>query len=67
MKRYLKVEKSGIGIGAYGEVYKATDSITGDFVAMKRIKASTEDHGISPSTLREISCLKALVHPNVVG
>jgi serine/threonine protein kinase len=69
MDRYSKIEKSGVhqlGAGTYGEVYKARDMRSGDFVAMKRIKLSTEEEGTPSSTLREISTLKALIHPNIV-
>lgn len=66
MERYCKIEKNGIGVGTYGEVYKARDTKSGDFVAMKRIKLSTEEQGIPTSTLREVATLKALIHPNIV-
>ena len=50
MERYSKVEKGqSHGEGAYGVVYKGKDRITGDFVAMKKIRLELEDEGM-PST-----------------
>lgn len=67
MDRYQKIEKSGhVGEGTYGVVYKAKDKHTNDFVALKRIKLEVEDEGIPSTTLREISVLRQLKHPNIV-
>ena len=55
------------GEGAYGVVYKGKDRITGDFVAMKKIRLELEDEGMPSTALREISLLKELQHPNIVG
>lgn len=52
--------------GAYGIVYKAKDTETGDIVALKKIKLSTEEEGLPCTSLREISVLKELRHPNIV-
>ena len=69
MDRYVKQEKGGgdIGKGAYGVVYKGTDKQTGKTVAMKKIRLEMEDEGMPSTALREISLLKELQHPNVVG
>lgn len=68
MERYQRVEKGGgIGEGAYGVVYKAKDKHTGETVAMKKIRLELEDEGMPSTALREISLLKELGHPNVVG
>jgi len=64
MERYRRVEK--IGGGAYGEVYKAKDLQTNEFVGLKKIKIDTEDEGIPSTALREISILRELQHPNIV-
>jgi serine/threonine protein kinase len=48
------------------EIYKAKDKITGEFVALKKIKLETEDEGIPSTALREISILKELDHVNIV-
>ena len=68
MDRYTKVEKGQThGEGAYGVVYKGKDRITGDFVAMKKIRLELEDEGMPSTALREISLLKELQHPNIVS
>mmetsp|Transcript_13399 Transcript_13399/g.42336 ORF Transcript_13399/g.42336 Transcript_13399/m.42336 type:complete len:296 (-) Transcript_13399:364-1251(-) len=67
MDRYSKVEKGqSHGEGAYGVVYKGKDRITGQFVAMKKIRLELEDEGMPSTALREISLLKELQHPNIV-
>ena len=62
--RYQKLEK--LGEGTYGVVYKAQDKVTGEFVALKKIRLEKEDDGVPSTAIREISLLKTLKHPNVV-
>mmetsp|Transcript_15193 Transcript_15193/g.29508 ORF Transcript_15193/g.29508 Transcript_15193/m.29508 type:complete len:327 (-) Transcript_15193:519-1499(-) len=64
MERYQKLVK--IGEGTYGVVYKAKDRITGEVIALKRIRLEQEDEGIPSTAIREISLLKELQHPNIV-
>lgn len=64
MERYQKMEK--IGEGTYGVVYKAKDRVTGEIVALKKIRLEAEDEGIPSTAIREISLLKELQHPNIV-
>ena len=64
MERYQKLEK--IGEGTYGVVYKARDKISGHIIALKRIRLEVEDEGIPSTTIREISLLRELRHPNIV-
>ena len=64
MDRYKKLEK--IGEGTYGVVYKARDRMTGEVVALKRIRLESEDEGIPGTAIREIALLKELQHPNIV-
>ena len=64
MERYRKLEK--VGEGTYGVVYKARDTVSGDIIALKRIRLETEDEGIPSTAIREISVLKELHHPNIV-
>mmetsp|Transcript_10159 Transcript_10159/g.8698 ORF Transcript_10159/g.8698 Transcript_10159/m.8698 type:complete len:102 (-) Transcript_10159:731-1036(-) len=64
MKRYKKLEK--IGSGSYGDVYKGQDIITGDIVALKKMKLQVENEGVPGTTLREICLLKSLNHENIV-
>merc|ERR1712070_822288 len=59
-----KIEK--IGEGTYGVVYKAKNRLTGDLVALKKIRLEAEDEGIPSTAIREISILKELQHPNIV-
>ncbi|OQS03367.1 cyclin-dependent kinase [Thraustotheca clavata] len=55
-----------VGSGTYGCVYEAKNKETGEIVAMKKIKTLNEAEGIPITTLREISALRALRHPNLV-
>ena len=64
LQRYKKLEK--VGEGTYGVVYKAQDLNTGKFVALKKIRLEQEDEGVPSTSIREISLLKELCHPNVV-
>lgn len=64
MDHYQLTEE--LGRGAYGQVFKATDTRTGAPVAIKRLSL----HGISPDTLAtittEIELLKNLNHRHIV-
>lgn len=64
MECFEKVEK--IGEGTYGIVYKAKHKVTGEIVALKRIRLDGDSEGVPSTALREISLLKELRHPNVV-
>lgn len=55
-----------LGEGTFGEVYVATHERTGEIAALKKIKLECEDEGVPGTTLREVSLLKELQHPNVV-
>jgi len=65
MDRYYKIEK--IGEGTYGVVYKAKDNLTGNIIALKKIRLEAEDEGVPSTAIREISLLKELAHPNIVS
>jgi len=65
MEKYTKLEK--IGEGTYGVVYKARNNETGEIVALKKIKLESEEEGIPATAIKEISLLKSLKHPNIVG
>ena len=47
-------------------VFKAKDRITGEVIALKKIRLEAEDEGIPSTAIREISLLKELQHPNIV-
>ncbi|XP_056462435.1 cyclin-dependent kinase 4 [Gadus chalcogrammus] len=62
-------EVAEIGGGAYGTVYKARDTESGKFVALKSVRVQTDQDGLPISTVREVALLKRLEqfdHPNVV-
>jgi len=54
-----------IGGGSYGDVHRATHKATGQRVAIKSMEVD-ETQGVPYSTLREVSLLSRLSHPNVV-
>ncbi|CAG8452971.1 13373_t:CDS:2 [Ambispora leptoticha] len=63
-ENYSKLEK--IGSGTYGVVYKGQDKKNGQIVALKRIRLETEDEGVPPTAMREISVLKETKCQNIV-
>lgn len=65
MENYSKIEK--IGEGTYGVVFKGKNKKTGEFVAIKKIRMESDDEGIPSTAIREISLLRELAHPNIVG
>ena len=64
-EKYEKLDK--LGEGTYGVVYKARDKDTNEVFALKKIRLESEEEGIPSTAIREISILKELAHPNVVG
>ncbi|XP_078263171.1 LOW QUALITY PROTEIN: cyclin-dependent kinase-like 1 [Rhinoraja longicauda] len=65
MERYDRLGK--IGEGAYGEVFKCRDRVSGQVVAVKRFVESEEDPVIRKIAMREIRMLKQLKHNNLVN
>jgi serine/threonine protein kinase len=55
-----------IGEGTYGIVFQARNRTTDRIVALKIMKFDQEEDGIPPTTLREISILRSITHPNVI-
>jgi serine/threonine protein kinase len=47
-------------------VFKARDTTTQEIVAVKQISVKDLDDGVPRTTLREISVLQELRHPNIV-
>ena len=64
LEKYEKIEK--VGEGTYGVVYKCLIKGTDDIIALKKIRLENEDEGIPSTSIREISFLKQLRHPNIV-
>ncbi|KAK0595023.1 hypothetical protein LWI29_002674 [Acer saccharum] len=65
MDQYERLGK--IGEGSYGKVHKARDCITNETVALKMISMDIEKVGVPSTTIREISVLKEMQHPNIVS
>ncbi|KAF7301679.1 Pkinase-domain-containing protein [Mycena indigotica] len=55
-----------VGEGTFGKVYKAQNTITRLFVALKRIRMESEKEGFPVTAMREIKLLQSLRHENVV-
>lgn len=55
-----------IGEGTYGIVYRARDTRSDEIVALKKVRMDKEKDGIPISSLREITLLLRLRHPNIV-
>ena len=53
MENFQKVEK--IGEGTYGVVYKAKNKLTGEVVALKRIRLDTETEAAPSCHMRDLS------------
>lgn len=49
----------------YGTIYKALDQ-SNKIVAIKKMNEHIQDNGISSSSIREISILSSLNHPNII-
>lgn len=64
--QYEILEKSLLGEGTYGKVYKARCNQSGEAVAIKQMKLDSQDEGVPSTAIREIALLKELAHPNVV-
>lgn len=62
---YEKLNK--IDEGAYGVVYRARDTATGDIVALKRLKIEKEKEGFPITSLREINTLLLAKHRFIVN
>ena len=64
LSKYERLEK--IGEGTYGMVFKVRNKASNEILALKKIKIDSEDEGVPSTSIREISLLKELTHPNIV-
>lgn len=67
-KRYEKIKH--LGEGQFANVYQAKDTLTGDIVAIKKIKLagrSEMEDGIDRSAIREIKLLREIDHDNIIA
>ncbi|GBG89574.1 hypothetical protein CBR_g49363 [Chara braunii] len=55
-----------IGEGTYGQVYMAREKVTGEIVALKKVRMDNEKEGFPITAIREIKILKKLNHENVI-
>jgi CTD kinase subunit alpha len=60
-------DKSVIGAGTYGKVFKGLNVYTKKLVALKKIKMEGERDGFPVTAVREIKLLQSLRHPNIVN
>ncbi|ABN66237.2 kinase of RNA polymerase II carboxy-terminal domain (CTD), alpha subunit [Scheffersomyces stipitis CBS 6054] len=56
-----------VGEGTYGKVYKAKNTKTNEFVALKKLRLESEREGFPITAMREIKLLQSFDHPNIVG
>ncbi|CAH8259388.1 unnamed protein product [Arabidopsis lyrata] len=61
---FEKIEK--IGSGTYSNVYKAKDLLTGNIVALKKVRCDVNERESLRFMAREILILRRLDHPNVI-
>jgi CTD kinase subunit alpha len=62
----LYVIVSQVGEGTFGKVYKARNTVSGLYVALKRIRMESERDGFPVTAMREIKLLQSLRHDNIV-
>lgn len=56
-----------VGEGTYGQVYKAKDKVTGEYVALKKVRLDKEKEGFPITAIREIKILRQLCHSSIVN
>lgn len=64
--KYTFPQQNILGVGSYGVVAAAYDTVTKRNIAIKRVRPFAEDEIYAKLSLRELRCLKLMgVHPNV--
>lgn len=56
-----------IGEGAYGQVWMGRDKVSGDIVALKKVRMDQEKEGFPVTAIRELKMLRSLRHENIVN
>lgn len=56
-----------VGSGAYGVVVSATDTVTHELVAIKKIENTFDHPTYTKRTLRELKILRLMEHENIIG
>jgi cyclin-dependent kinase 12/13 len=59
-------QQEQVGEGTYGQVWSAKDKLTGELVALKKVRMDNEREGFPLTAIREIKLLKTLHHENIV-
>lgn len=57
----LDFPRRQLGEGTYGVVFRAQDKVTGELVALKKVRMEAWDEGVPATAMREISILKSCV------
>lgn len=56
-----------IGEGAYGQVWMGRDKLSGEIVALKKVRMDQEKEGFPVTAIRELKMLSSLRHENIVN
>eukprot|EP01035_Chromulina_nebulosa_P055967 gene55967-76718_t len=66
--KYSFPQQNILGVGSYGVVTAAYDTVTKRNIAIKRVRPFAEDEIYAKLSLRELRCLKLMgAHPNIIS
>ncbi|TPX48620.1 hypothetical protein SeMB42_g02928 [Synchytrium endobioticum] len=65
-RKDLYLKEAQIGSGTYAYVFKGKVKVTGQDIAIKKIKLGHFKDGVSISAIREVKALQELRHPNII-